>query len=136
MSASVHSSMTRVSQCTEQHDTCQSVYIATWHVSVSVQSSMTRVSQCTEQHDMCQSVYIATWHVPVSVQSSMTRVSQCTEQQDMCQCTQQEWSHTLLPVVSWMISALFWWNSVAVVKPIGTILLHSACKDIIKCEKL
>ena len=30
------------------------------------------------------------------------------------------------PVVTWMISDRFWWNSVAVVKPMGTSLAASA----------
>lgn len=34
-------------------------------------------------------------------------------------------SSSLEPVVTWMISALLWWNSVAVVKPIGTSLAAS-----------
>ena len=32
------------------------------------------------------------------------------------------------PVVTWTISDRFWWNSVAVVKPIGTSFPHSVCK--------
>lgn len=35
-------------------------------------------------------------------------------------------SSSLEPVEIWMISALLWWNSVAVVKPIGTSLAASA----------
>lgn len=34
-------------------------------------------------------------------------------------------SSSLEPVVTWMISALLWWNSVAVVKPMGTSLAAS-----------
>jgi predicted transporter len=35
-------------------------------------------------------------------------------------------SSSLDPDVTWIISDLFWWNSVAVVKPIGTSLAASA----------
>ena len=35
-------------------------------------------------------------------------------------------SSSLEPVVIWIISDLFWWNSVAVVNPMGTSLAASA----------
>lgn len=36
------------------------------------------------------------------------------------------------PVVTWMISDRFWWNSVAVVKPMGTSFAASAYNKVIK----
>lgn len=76
------------------------------------------------------STQLPTWHVTASVWQSCVFPVRNSPNISVIEPVSMplfsNLSSSLEPVVIWMISDRFWWNSVAVVNPIGTSLMASA----------